>query len=271
MKLEIDNYKIQPGDRVNISQIPCSYNGELTKEKAKKIFKSRIKDLKRLQELLYADHKKALLIVFQAMDAGGKDSTIRNVIGPLNPQGVHVHNFKAPTQEERDHDFLWRIHKAVPSRGYIGVFNRSHYEDVLIARVKNLAAPEIIEKRYSQINQFEEGLVEEGTRIIKFYLHISKAYQKERFLRRLNLPEKHWKFSEGDLAERQRWGEYQSAFNLALGRCSTAAAPWFVIPAETRWYRNLLVAEIICRQLEGMDLKYPETNIDPSKIVIPDY
>ena len=270
MKIDLLPYLISPGDKVDVQKRPTVYSGDLNKDKSNKIFKKKKKRLKELQELLYADHKQALLIVFQAMDAGGKDSTIRNVIGPLNPQGVRVSSFKVPSQKEKDHDFLWRIHKAVPPKGYIGVFNRSHYEDVLIARVKKLVPLERIENRYKEINAFEKGLTEEGSRIVKFYLHISKAYQKERFLRRLSIPEKLWKFSESDLKERRHWEEYQDAFSIALENCSTSWAPWYVIPAEIRWFRNHLVMDIIIHILESMNLKYPESLINPEQIKIPD-
>lgn len=211
-----------------------------------------------LQNILYAQGKHALLIVLQATDTGGKDSTIRKVLGPINPQGVDVTSFKAPSPAELSHDFLWRIHQAVPPRGKIGVFNRSHYEDVLIVRVHGLAPEDVIQRRYDQINAFERHLSENNVTILKFYLHISKEEQKERLQARLDDPSKHWKFNHGDLKERERWDEYREAYEIALSRCSTKEAPWFTIPADRKWYRNAVIARIIRCTLEDLDLRYPE-------------
>ncbi|MEL6962821.1 MAG: polyphosphate kinase 2 family protein [Pseudomonadota bacterium] len=221
-----------------------------------------------LQNRLYAEGKQALLIVLQATDTGGKDSTIRKVLGPINPQGVEVTSFKAPSSVELAHDYLWRIHQAVPAKGMIGVFNRSHYEDVLIVRVHNLAPRDKVEQRYDQINEFERHLAENDVTILKFFLHISKDEQKERLQARLDDPSKHWKFNPNDLKERERWDEYEEAFELALSRCSTKHAPWFVIPADRKWYRNAVIARIIRRTLEAMDPQYPEDSFDASNIVI---
>ncbi len=221
-----------------------------------------------LQNRLYAEGKQALLIVLQATDTGGKDSTIRKVLGPINPQGVEVTSFKAPSSVELAHDYLWRIHQAVPAKGMIGVFNRSHYEDVLIVRVHNLAPRDKVEQRYDQINEFERHLAENDVTILKFFLHISKDEQKERLQARLDDPSKHWKFNPNDLKERKRWDEYEEAFELALSRCSTKHAPWFVIPADRKWYRNAVIARIIRRTLEAMDPQYPEDSFDASNIVI---
>lgn len=221
-----------------------------------------------LQNRLYAEGKQALLIVLQATDTGGKDSTIRKVLGPINPQGVEVTSFKAPSSVELAHDYLWRIHQAVPAKGMIGVFNRSHYEDVLIVRVHDLAPRDKVEQRYDQINEFERHLAENDVTILKFFLHISKDEQKERLQARLDDPSKHWKFNPNDLKERERWDEYEEAFELALSRCSTKHAPWFVIPADRKWYRNAVIARIIRRTLEAMDPQYPEDSFDASNIVI---
>ncbi|MEM8948298.1 MAG: polyphosphate kinase 2 family protein [Pseudomonadota bacterium] len=221
-----------------------------------------------LQNRLYAEGKQALLIVIQATDTGGKDSTIRKVLGPINPQGVRVTSFKAPSKIELAHDYLWRIHQAVPPKGMIGVFNRSHYEDVLIVRVHGLAPKDAIEQRYDQINEFERNLSENGVTILKFFLHISKDEQKQRLQDRLDDPSKHWKFNPGDLKERERWDDYQDAFEIALSRCSTRHAPWFVIPADRKWYRNAIIARIIRRTLEDLDPSYPDADFDPSGIVI---
>ena len=221
-----------------------------------------------LQNRLYAEGKQALLIVLQATDTGGKDSTIRKVLGPINPQGVQVTSFKAPSSVELAHDYLWRIHQAVPARGMIGVFNRSHYEDVLIVRVHDLAPLEKVEQRYDQINDFERHLAENDVTIVKIFLHISKEEQKERLQARLDDPSKHWKFNPGDLKERARWDDYEAAFELALSRCSTKHAPWFIIPADRKWYRNAVIARVIRRTLEDMNPQYPRDSYDAERIVI---
>ncbi len=221
-----------------------------------------------LQNRLYAEGKQALLIVLQATDTGGKDSTIRKVLGPINPQGVKVTSFKAPSSTELAHDYLWRIHQAVPAKGMIGVFNRSHYEDVLVVRVHSLAPADEIEQRYDQINDFERHLSENHVTILKFFLHISKDEQKERLQDRLDDPSKHWKFNPRDLEEREHWDDYQDAVEIALSRCSTRHAPWFVIPADRKWYRNAVIARIIRRTLEDLDPQYPTTDYDVDSVVI---
>ncbi len=210
-----------------------------------------------LQDILYAEGKHALLVVLQATDTGGKDSTIRKVFGPVDPLGLRAISFKAPSKEELAHDYLWRIHKAVPPKGSIGIFNRSHYEDVLIGRVRELAPKEIIEQRYDQINAFEQHIAANGVTILKFYLHISKEEQKERLQARLDDPRKHWKFNPADLKERALWDDYRKAYEIMLSRCSTPQAPWYVIPADRKWYRNAVIARIIRRTLEDLDLRYP--------------
>lgn len=211
-----------------------------------------------LQDILYAESKRALLVVLQATDTGGKDSTIRKVFGPVDPLGIRATSFKAPSSEELSHDYLWRVHQAVPPKGTIGIFNRSHYEDVLIVRVREWASEKVIDQRYDQINAFERHLAENDVTILKFYLHISKDEQKERLQARLDDPTKHWKFNPGDLKERALWDDYREAYEIALSRCSTAKAPWFVIPADRKWYRNAVIARIIRCTLEDMDLRYPE-------------
>lgn len=232
----------------------------------KKEVRNRLKALRQriaeLQERLYAESKQSLLVVLQAMDTGGKDSTIRAVTKGINPQGTWVRNFKAPSSRELARDYLWRVHQEVPPKGYIGIFNRSHYEDVLIVRVHGWASPEVIEARYDQINDFERLLTSTGTRIVKFMLHISKDYQLSRLRRRLERPDKHWKFNPGDLEERALWYDYQEAYEVALQRTSTAAAPWYVVPAENRWYRNLLIAQTIVDTLEDMNPSFPAPDFD---------
>lgn len=265
---DTDRYRIIPGQSFSLADRPTKDNGNWERSDAETALTALHARMDALQEMMYAEGKHAVLFVFQAMDAGGKDSTTRAVFGPLNPQGVKVASFKAPSSEELRHDYLWRIHRETPGKGVIRIFNRSHYEDVLIARVKNLCPQATWEKRYDHINAFEQMLSDEGTTIVKFFLHISKGYQKKRLQRRLDRPDKQWKFNPDDLKERARWDEYQQAFEAALSRCSTPIAPWYVIPGETRWYRNLLVASIVTKTLESLKIKAPKINFDPSSIVI---
>jgi len=223
-----------------------------------------------LQARLYAENMQGLLIVLQATDTGGKDGTIRHVFEGVNPQGCRVSSFKAPSAEEANHDFLWRYHKSAPARGRIGIFNRSHYEDVLIVRVKNLVSEEVWRARYDQINAFESNLVASGVTVLKFFLHISKDEQKRRLQSRLDDPEKRWKFSSSDLEERKHWDDYQRAFEDAINNCSTEHAPWYVVPANKKWYRNLVVARTIADTLDGMDPKFPEAEPGLERVEIPD-
>jgi PPK2 family polyphosphate:nucleotide phosphotransferase len=240
----------------------------LDKAAAKKAKDADIEALDRLQEVLYAEAKHALLVVLQAMDAGGKDGTVRNVFGQLSPMGVSATSFKKPTEHELAHDFLWRIHREVPPRRMIGIFNRSHYEDVLIVRVHKLVPAAAIETRYDAINAFERLLAENGTTIVKFFLHISKKEQTRRLQARLDDPTKHWKFNADDLAERKRWDEYMRAYEIALTRCSTPYAPWFIVPADRKWYRDAVVARIVRLTLEGLDLAYPKEAPELEKLRI---
>ena len=214
-------------------------------------------DLDLLQEKLYAEGERSLLVVLQALDAGGKDGTIKHVFRGFNPAGARVVSFKVPSEEERSHDFLWRVHAKAPAKGEIVVFNRSHYEDVLVVRVHDLVPEKVWRARYELINDFEANLVAAGTRIVKLMLHISKEAQAERFQARLDDPTKRWKFRKGDLAERERWHEYTAAFEEALSRTSTAEAPWYVIPADRKWYRNWAVSRILVETLEDMNPQYP--------------
>ncbi|MGI9014103.1 MAG: PPK2 family polyphosphate kinase [Phycisphaerales bacterium] len=261
-------HRIEPGSVVDLRSIATNVDGGLNKDDAEDALKPIHKQLDDLQKLLFASESRGLLVVLQAMDTGGKDSTIRSVFGPLNPQGVRVFGFKVPSTLERSHDYLWRVHQHVPQRGMIGVFNRSHYEDVVVVRVKNLVAPERWQKRYDHILHFEQMLVDEGIAIVKFFLHISKAYQKDRLERRLIKPDKRWKFNPDDLKERARWDEYMNAYEHAIARCSTADAPWYVVPAETRWYRDLVIATVLRETLESFQLSYPGYDYDPATIVI---
>ena len=227
------------------------------------------KNLERMDELqygLYAEGRRSLLIVFQGMDAAGKDGVIRKVATAFNPQGCRAWSFKAPTPEELAHDFLWRIHRAAPGKGEVAIFNRSHYEDVLIVRVHGLVPKSVWSERYAIINEFERRLAEHGTTILKFYLHISREEQLERIRKRLDDPAKHWKFSEGDLDERTRWDDYQAAFEDALARCSTKYAPWYVIPANRTWYRDAAVSEIVAATLEEMDPRPNKVSLDVKRL-----
>ncbi|HBE72603.1 MAG TPA: polyphosphate kinase, partial [candidate division Zixibacteria bacterium] len=224
--------------------------------------------LAKLQYLLYAENKHALLVILQGMDACGKDGTVRHVMHGVNPQACRVTSFKAPTSQELDHDFLWRIHQHVPPKGEIGIFNRSQYEDVLIVRVKNLVPKEVWARRYKQINQFERILARNGVTILKFFLHISKDEQKRRLQERLADPTKNWKMNPDDLKERARWDEYQKAYEAALSECGTKWAPWHVIPADKKWFRNLAVSQAIIETLEGLRMKFPKPDYDPKKIVV---
>ena len=265
----MDSYRIKPGTKLSLDKWDPDDTGEYKKGKltSEKIAKMR-QDLEKLQEVLYAEHKHKLLIVLQAMDTAGKDGTISHVFEGMNPQGVKVASFKAPTSEELDRDFLWRIHKQVPAKGEIVIFNRSHYEDVLVVRVHKLITKTEWQRRYRDINNYERMLVDEGTTILKFYLHISPDEQKKRLQDRLDDPAKHWKFSTADLTERKLWPDYVRAYEDAISATSTEYAPWYVVPANKKWFRNLLVADTIKESLESLKMKYPESNLDPSQIVI---
>jgi PPK2 family polyphosphate:nucleotide phosphotransferase len=246
---------------------PDSTPGLKAPKRALKDQKKHQKALFKLQERLYAEHKRSLLIVLQGMDTSGKDGTITHVIGNLNPEGVLITSFKAPTPEEKRHGFLWRIRKHLPVPGQVGIFNRSHYEDVLIARVHQLAEPKVIEGRYGLINQFERDLVRSKTKVIKLCLHISYEEQRKRLLERLTDPDKRWKFNEHDIDERAYWDEYQSAYGVALAHCSTPWAPWYVIPANNKDYRNWAVSRILLETLEEMDPQYPHPKLDIPRLV----
>ena len=259
----------KPGDgRFRLIEIdPDTTPGLKGKHRAKTDLARHRDSLFKLQERLYAERKRALLVVLQAMDTGGKDGTVTHVIANMNPQAVLISSFKAPTPEEKGHGFLWRIRKRLPEKGYIGIFNRSHYEDVLVARVHNLAPPDVIERRYEKINAFERKLTRSGTRVVKLMLHISYDEQRQRLIDRLKNPDKHWKFSEHDIDERGYWDDYQSAYSTAISRCSTDWAPWFVIPADDKDYRNWAVASILIETLEEMNPQYPRPKLDVPRLI----
>jgi PPK2 family polyphosphate:nucleotide phosphotransferase len=247
------------------------------KERAKEVLAQNLADLAEAQDLLYADDRYAVLIVLQAMDAAGKDGTIKHVMSGVNPQGCQVFSFKKPSAEDLDHNFLWRYSKSLPERGRIGIFNRSYYEDVLVVKVhpeligreiprkKGKLGKKFWEQRYEDINAFERHLVRNGTLILKFFLNVSRDEQKARFLERLSRPEKHWKFSASDLAERGYWDDYMGAYEDALAATSTKSAPWYVIPADNKWVTRAVVADIITTSIRGMDLKYPEVTEEMEK------
>ncbi len=262
----MDRYRIEPDTPVELAQ--RDPGERLTFDGRKRLGQEYLDDLtlrlRELQELLYAQGTHRLLVVLQAMDTGGKDGVIRHVFRSVNPQGVKVAGFRKPSALELSHDYLWRIHRKTPARGEIRIFNRSHYEDVLVVRVRNLVSPEVWSRRYDHIRDFERMLADEGTTILKFFLHISREEQARRLQSRLDTPEKHWKFSAADLEERKLWDDYQEAFEVALSRTSTPWAPWYVIPADSKWYRNLVVARILVDTLEALDMQFPEPEMDLS-------
>ncbi|WP_447600302.1 polyphosphate kinase 2 family protein [Nitrospira sp. Nam80] len=258
----MDQYRIKPGRRVKLGAFDPNDTGsckknEHGKHKAKARTEKLAVRLGELQERLYAGRQRALLIVLQGMDTSGKDGTIKHVMSGVNPQGCNVATFKEPSQEERARDFLWRVHREVPPKGHIGIFNRSHYEDVLITRVHGWVSDKVVKRRFNQIVEFEQLLSESGTAVLKFFLHISKEEQKERLEERIRDPEKRWKFSEGDLEERKRWDDYMKAFEAVISATSTADAPWYIVPANRKWYRNLVVADLVVHTLDSMKLASP--------------
>ena len=265
----IQTHRVDPGSTVRLSALPTradSLHGD--REAAEKEFRELRDELADLQHALYAEGKRKVLVVLQAMDAGGKDSTIRRVFKGVNPQGVRVTSFKVPSREELAHDFLWRIHKAAPRTGNIGVFNRSHYEDVLVVRVDDIVPEEVWRPRYELIKQFERLLADNGTTVLKFFLHISLEEQKERFQDRLDKPHKRWKFARGDLDKRRQWPDYMAAYEDALSLCSTEHAPWWVIPADQKWYRNLAIARVLVGTLREMNPRFPDPEEGLDGIVI---
>ena len=266
----MDRYRVKPGADVKLSEYDPDETSEYkgSKDEAMGKLAELTGRLETLQELLFAEHKQKLLVVLQGMDTSGKDGVIRHVFEGVNPQGVRVASFKVPTALELDHDYLWRVHSQAPGKGEIVIFNRSHYEDVLVVRVHELVPREQWSRRYQQINDFERLLVEEGTTILKFFLHIDKDEQKERLQERLDDPNKHWKFNTGDLKERQLWGKYTQAYEDVLGQTSHEDAAWYVVPANRKWYRNLVVASVLVEQLEKLDMKYPEPKEDLSQVTI---
>lgn len=263
----------KPGKKHLVSDFDSSFIGDLSKQDAKEQLAKDIEKLSKLQSMLYAQDRYSILIIFQAMDAAGKDGTIKHVMSGINPQGCQVYSFKQPSAEELDHDYLWRINRSLPERGRIGIFNRSHYEDVLIAKVHpeiilpnklpgvetvNDIDPDFWKRRYRQINDFERYLTENGTIVLKFFLNVSKAEQKNRFMERLDDASKNWKFSSADIKERQFWEDYMNAYADVLTETSTDLAPWYVIPADNKWFMRYAVGRIICDRMQQLDLHYPK-------------
>jgi PPK2 family polyphosphate:nucleotide phosphotransferase len=264
-------FRVEPGTRMRLADVDPDESEHYQRKKdvgdELKRHRDRISDL---QARLYGEQKRSLLIVLQAMDTGGKDGTIKGVFQGVNPQGCQVWSFKAPSNEEAAHDFLWRYHQKAPSKGMIHIFNRSHYEDVLIVRVKDLVPESVWRPRYEAINQFEYALTSDGVTVLKFFLHISRDEQKRRLESRLADPDKRWKFSANDLKERAYWDDYQAAFEDAVNECSTTYAPWYVVPANKKWYRNLVVARTIADTLEAMNPRFPAAEKGLDKVEIPD-
>ena len=260
---------VPPGTKVNLKEFDARYVADgISKSDGKKELDANVRQLSDLGYRLYAENHRALLLVLQGMDTSGKDGTIRSMMKGLNPQSCQVMPFKQPSSEELDHDFLWRVHRVVPRRGNIGIFNRSHYEDVLVVRVHQLVPEAEWRTRYDRINDFEKGLTEGRTTVVKCFLHISKDEQRERLQARLDNPNKRWKFSKGDLAERKLWPAYQAAYEDALTRCNTEHAPWHIVPADRKWYRNLTVSRILLETLQRMDPHYPPCEEDLEGVVV---
>jgi PPK2 family polyphosphate:nucleotide phosphotransferase len=266
----MDDYLVKPGTKVDLAEWPAddheSYDGG--KKNANKEMEELTSQLEELQELMYAENRQKLLVVLQGMDTSGKDGTIRRVFEGVNPQGVKVASFKVPTSQELAHDYLWRVHQHTPGSGEIAIFNRSHYEDVLVVRVHNLVPKKVWSKRYDHINDFEHILADEGTTILKFFLHISKEEQREQLQERLDTPHKRWKFNPADLDERLLWADYMAAYEEMLSRTSTDYAPWYVVPSNRRWHRDVVIGRILVKTLKDMKMSYPEPDFDYREITV---
>ncbi len=267
MELRYPHFRVEPGQQIDLSTMDLNDTGGYArKDQAESAMKAQHQRIEALQARLYAESTQSLLIVLQALDAGGKDGTIRNVFHGVNPQGCRVWSFKQPSSEELAHDFLWRYHRKTPPRGMITIFNRSQYEEVLVVRVMKLVPEDVWRQRYQLINEFEHMLTRNGTTIVKFFLNISKEEQKKRLESRLDTPDKRWKFSRVDLQTRSLWDDYMAAFQDAINNCSTAYAPWYVVPANHKWYRNLVVARTIADTLEAMNPQFPRAEPESASI-----
>jgi PPK2 family polyphosphate:nucleotide phosphotransferase len=262
-----DSLRVEPGRPADLAgRDPRAMLQFADKQSTRAELAEVAREIDRLQDVLYAEGPRSLLVILQGTDTSGKDGTIRDVFNATGPLGVHVTSFKQPSEEERQHDYLWRVHKACPPRGTIGIFNRSHYEDVLVVKVRGFAPADQVEQRYGQINAYEKMLVENGTVILKFMLHISREEQRERLQARLDDPRKNWKFQKSDLDDRLLWDEFQSAYEIALTRCSTDHAPWYVIPSDRKWVRSAAIAAIVRQTLAHMNPQHPKPDWDPSGI-----
>jgi PPK2 family polyphosphate:nucleotide phosphotransferase len=257
----LERYRVKPGNRVDLSKID-SGEKSLFDGADKQEFDPQFRDLQdqlqKLQKILYSQNKHRILVVMQAMDTGGKDGCIKHVFSHIDPQGIHVRSFKKPSEEELSYDFLWRVHSKVPHRGQLVIFNRSHYEDIIAVRVKKLFPDEVWQRRQRHVVDFERMLAEEGTTIVKIFLHISKDEQKRRLEERLKNPEKHWKFNPDDLADRTRWNDFMTAYEDVIGSTSTKYAPWYIVPADRKWYRNLVISQVLIDTLDSLKMRYPE-------------
>jgi len=260
------SFQIKPSTRIRLGKWDPKFIGEHTKKEALRKIEKLREQISDMQMRLYAEHQRSLLICLQGQDASGKDGVVKHVIGSMNPEGCRVVNFKEPTKEELDHDFLWRIEHQMPRKGEAVIFNRSHYEDVLIVRVHDLVPKSIWSRRYKQINDFEQRQLANGTHILKFFLHISKEEQLERFEQRLDDPAKRWKISEADYTEREYWEEYEKAYEEVFAKCNSTAAPWFLIPADHKWFRDLAISEIIVAALEALKIQVPKPTVDIADI-----
>ena len=263
----IKEHRIKPGKSINLKSIDTKQSGPFkSKSEAEAFTADMVEKLRELQYGMFVEQKQSLLIVLQAPDAAGKDGLIRKVLGQMNPQGCRTYPFKVPSSEEAAHDFLWRIHQNTPGKGKVSIFNRSHYEDVLVVRVENIVPKSVWGQRYELINGFEKNLNAAGTRVLKFYLHISRREQLERFKKRLDDPKKHWKLNAGDYAAREKWNDYQRAYEDAIKECNTTGSPWHVIPADNKWYRDASVAGIVHETLNEMDPQMPPVEVDLEEI-----
>lgn len=265
-------YIVKPGDKIDLEK---GNAGDLSlwevgdeKGDAEVVLEGMRQKLRELQKVLYAENKHKILVVMQAMDAGGKDGCVKSVLATVDPQGIEVTAFKKPNEEELSHDFLWRIHQKAPRKGMMAVFNRSHYEDIIAVRVKKIFPEKVWRKRYKHVVDFEQMLVDEGTTVVKLFLNISKEEQGARLQARLDNPSKHWKFHPDDLKDRACWGEFMKAYGDLIEKTSTEDSPWYVIPANRKWYRNLVVAQILIDTLEGLKMKYPKIEWDPAEMKV---
>jgi len=265
-----DQFRVRPGTDVKLDEWSTSSTGDYTgdKQTAPDVLAALNEQLADLQQMLYAESTHKFLIVMQGMDTSGKDGTIKHVFRTINPVGVKVANFKRPNDVELAHDYLWRVHGQTPRKGHMTIFNRSHYEDVLVVRVNELTPKQIWERRFEHIRNFEQMLVDEGTTIVKLFLHISKDVQRARLQERIDNPAKHWKFEHGDITERAHWDSYTAAYEQAIGETSTKQAPWYVVPADKKWYRNLVVSQLLIDKLDALEMRYPEPEIGIENIII---